>query len=98
VLAGEVLADFDEFGNLQALLGCAASRLSNRGRIAVISFHSGEDRIVKQDFLDRRRLSVYEIRTKKPITPSGEEVRRNPRARSAKLRVAARIESDPAAA
>jgi 16S rRNA (cytosine1402-N4)-methyltransferase len=80
----------DEFENLKTLLAAAANRLSPGGRIAVISFHSGEDRIVKQDFLARRKSEAYEILTKKPINASGEEVRRNPRARSAKLRVARR--------
>ncbi len=79
-----------EIENLTALLEQAAERLSPGGRIAVISFHSGEDRMVKRDFLARQRLGVYEIRTKKPIRPSSEEVSFNPRSRSAKLRVAVR--------
>lgn len=79
-----------ELENLTALLEQAAERLSPGGRIAVISFHSGEDRIVKRDFLARQRLGVYEVRTKKPIRPSTEEIRLNPRSRSAKLRVAVR--------
>lgn len=77
-----------EAGNLQALLEAAPRRLKPGGRIGVISFHSGEDRVVKQDFLDRKRAALYEIETKKPIRPSDEEMRRNPRSRSAKLRVA----------
>jgi 16S rRNA (cytosine1402-N4)-methyltransferase len=64
--------------------------LNAGGRLGVISFHSGEDRVVKQDFLDRKRAALYEIETKKPIRPSGEEMQRNPRSRSAKLRVARR--------
>lgn len=79
-----------EAENLKALLAVAAARLSPGGRLGVISFHSGEDRIVKQDFLDRQRSGVYEIRTKKPVHASSEEARRNPRSRSAKLRVAVR--------
>lgn len=80
-----------ERDNLEALLAAARRRLSVGGRIGVISFHSGEDRVVKQDFLDCRRSGVYEIRTRKPMTPSEEEVERNPRSRSAKLRVAVRV-------
>jgi len=79
-----------ELENLATLLAAAAERLSVGGRVAVISFHSGEDRVVKQDFLDRKRAGVYEVETKKPIRPTSEEVQRNPRSRSAKLRVARR--------
>lgn len=79
-----------ELENLASLLSAAPARLSAGGRIAVISFHSGEDRLVKQNFLDRKRDGVYEIRTKKPVHASSEEIQRNPRARSAKLRVAVR--------
>lgn len=80
----------DEVGNLQSLLETASRRLKPGGRIGVISFHSGEDRIVKQDFLDRKRAALYEIETKKPVRPSEQEMQRNPRSRSAKLRVARR--------
>jgi len=79
-----------EMENLTALLRLVPTRLSSGGRVAVISFHSGEDRLVKRGFLAQQRLGVYEIITKKPIRPSEEEVSRNPRARSAKLRVAMR--------
>jgi len=80
----------DEPASLEALLAVAPKRLRPGGRIAMISFHSGEDRIVKQDFLARRRSALYEIETKKPIRPSRGEMQRNPRSRSAKLRVARR--------
>ncbi|HSW45299.1 MAG TPA: 16S rRNA (cytosine(1402)-N(4))-methyltransferase RsmH [Phycisphaerae bacterium] len=76
--------------NLGALLRAAPRRLREGGRLAIISFHSGEDRLVKQDFLDRQAQGVYEIRTRKPVRASSEEIQRNPRSRSAKLRVAAR--------
>lgn len=79
-----------ELQNLQTLLKRAPERLAPGGRIGVISFHSGEDRIVKQDFLDQQRAGVYFLRTRKPVTASSEETDRNPRARSAKLRVAER--------
>lgn len=62
-------------------------------RIAVISFHSLEDRIVKNAFRAKAAAGVFEILTKKPVTPGDEEMRRNPRSRSAKLRAARRLES-----
>lgn len=80
-----------ELENLRALLAIASRRLTLGGRIGVISFHSGEDRIVKQDFLDRQRSGVYLVRTRKPVVPAEEEIERNPRSRSAKLRVAERV-------
>jgi 16S rRNA (cytosine1402-N4)-methyltransferase len=61
--------------------------LEVNGRIAVISFHSLEDRIVKHFFQSKMKEGTAEAFTKKPITPSEEEVRDNPRSRSAKLRV-----------
>ncbi|HOW17972.1 MAG TPA: 16S rRNA (cytosine(1402)-N(4))-methyltransferase, partial [Phycisphaerae bacterium] len=60
------------------------------GRIAVISFHSVEDGTVKRDFRRREAAGQYRIVTRKPIVPDADEIRRNPRARSAKLRVAQR--------
>ncbi|MEE8360364.1 MAG: 16S rRNA (cytosine(1402)-N(4))-methyltransferase RsmH [Candidatus Omnitrophota bacterium] len=66
--------------------------LLNKGtRVCVISFHSLEDRIVKNRFKDYKQRGVLEIITKKPIRPTPEEVASNPRSRSAKLRVAERI-------
>jgi len=82
----------NELDNLGKLLEASAGRLSPGGRIAVIGFHSGEDRIVKGDFRARQRNNEYVIITKKPVIPSQEEIRLNPRARSAKLRVAMRAE------
>jgi len=78
----------DELGALRRGLDAAANRTRPGGRIAVISFHSLEDRIVKQTFRDDARLRAL---TKKPILPSRDEVVGNPRARSAKLRVAERV-------
>ncbi len=80
-----------EMANLEALLKASPDLLRIGGRLAVISFHSGEDRLVKHHLLDCRRLGVYEIRTKKPVPASREEAQRNPRSRSAKLRVAVRV-------
>lgn len=59
-------------------------------RIAVISFHSLEDRIVKNAFREKANAGAFEILTRKPVTPSDEETRLNPRSRSAKLRAAKR--------
>ncbi|WP_457621954.1 16S rRNA (cytosine(1402)-N(4))-methyltransferase RsmH [Persephonella sp.] len=65
--------------------------LEKGGIIAVISFHSLEDRIVKNIYRERKKLKDIEILTKKPITPGTEELKENPPSRSAKLRVAKRI-------
>ncbi|NNE01093.1 MAG: 16S rRNA (cytosine(1402)-N(4))-methyltransferase RsmH [Pirellulaceae bacterium] len=78
----------DELGILERSLAQAADWFSPGGRLAVISFHSLEDRIVKNAFRDDDR---WEILTKKPLRPTDAEVARNPRARSAKLRVAQKI-------
>jgi len=78
----------DELGALERTLAQAPRWLSQGGRLAVISFHSLEDRLVKNAFRDDDRWKVL---TKKPIRPREVEVRSNPRSRSAKLRVAERI-------
>jgi 16S rRNA (cytosine1402-N4)-methyltransferase len=76
-----------ELEGLDSFLGAAARRLADGGRLAVITFHSLEDRIVKHTL---RALAAEEpglrIRTKRPLVPSEAEIERNPRARSAKLR------------
>ena len=77
----------DELGSLERGLSRIPDCLAAGGRLAVISFHSLEDRPVKQAFRDDPRLEVV---TRKPIVPTAEEVAGNPRARSAKLRVALR--------
>lgn len=78
----------DELGNLHHLLERLGDVLAPGGRIAIISFHSLEDRIVKNCFRDLSRDGKLEIITKKPITATEQELNLNPRARNAKLRVA----------
>jgi 16S rRNA (cytosine1402-N4)-methyltransferase len=80
----------NELENLERLLESASGLLATKGRIAVISFHSLEDRLVKNNFKANEKDGIYKIITKKPIVPSREEIERNQRARSAKLRVAER--------
>ena len=84
----------NELGELKRGLSGAIKRISPGGRLAVISFHSLEDRIVKHRFKEdvgtKRERGILEILTKKPLVPMEEECKSNPRARSAKLRVAQR--------
>jgi 16S rRNA (cytosine1402-N4)-methyltransferase len=77
--------ELDELGSLLAAL---SNLLEDSGRAAIISFHSGEDRLVKHAFRDDNALSPV---TKRPLVASEDEQHENPRARSAKLRVAERI-------
>ncbi|MBP7964303.1 MAG: 16S rRNA (cytosine(1402)-N(4))-methyltransferase RsmH [Caldilineaceae bacterium] len=96
----------DELGQLERVLPVALDLLKPGGRLAIISFHSLEDRLVKQwmqaeaqDFIPDRyhpyggtdRTPTLEIITRKPITPGPDELATNPRSRSAKLRVAERV-------
>ena len=78
----------DELGSLEEALKNFAKCLVLGGRVAVISFHSLEDRIVKEIFRDDPH---YQALTKKPLRPTEAETARNPRSRSAKMRVARRI-------
>lgn len=78
----------DELGSLSSVLEAARELLKPAGRLVVVSFHSGEDRIVKR-FL--KNSSDFKILTKKPLIPTEEESEKNPRARSAKLRAAEKI-------
>jgi 16S rRNA (cytosine1402-N4)-methyltransferase len=80
----------DELGALKDLLESGPGILKTGGKFGVISFHSLEDRIVKQNFRKNAADGIYDILTKKPIIASKEEMRDNPRARSAKLRIAER--------
>ncbi|MDR1122643.1 MAG: 16S rRNA (cytosine(1402)-N(4))-methyltransferase RsmH [Endomicrobium sp.] len=81
----------DELGNLEALLSDVPKLLNQYGRIVLISFHSLEDRIIKQDFKKNVSDGIYKLLTKKVITVSKEEVYSNPRSRSAKIRVAEKV-------
>jgi len=80
----------DEFGRLERFLPRALAALAPGGRLAVISFHSLEDRTVKRFLRDREAAGIVTILTKHPVTPSFAETIQNPRSRSAKLRVAMR--------
>ena len=96
----------NELGNLKLGLEAATRHLKSRARLLVISFHSLEDRIVKQFFVEQSsgctcppdfpacacgRKQLLRVVTSKPVTPDEEETRMNPRARSAKLRVAEKL-------
>ena len=96
----------DELKNLHSGIHCAASALKPGGRLCIISFHSLEDRIVKEQFRTLSRACIcppktpicvcqhtptLQILTKRPIVPTPHEIRHNPRSRSAKLRVAMKI-------
>ncbi|WP_035347873.1 16S rRNA (cytosine(1402)-N(4))-methyltransferase RsmH [Edaphobacter aggregans] len=78
----------NELGEIRMLLESAPSLLKPGGRLVVISFHSLEDRIVKDALREASRNKVFEVLTKKPVVAGEEEERRNPRSRSAKLRAA----------
>ncbi|MDD2464539.1 MAG: 16S rRNA (cytosine(1402)-N(4))-methyltransferase RsmH [Desulfobulbus sp.] len=77
-----------ELDNLSRLLNTAPEVLASGARVAIITFHSLEDRIVKQIF---QQNAAYKVISKRPIEATTEEMQRNPRARSAKLRVAERV-------
>jgi len=77
-----------ELESLEKLLISARELLNSNGLIAIISYHSLEDRIVKYDFRQNGANGIYKIITKKPLIPSHEEINENRRARSAKLRIA----------
>lgn len=77
----------DELGSLTEGLERGFNRLSPGGRMAVISFHSIEDRIVKRFMQEKEKQEKANLITKKPIDPSSDELRDNPRSRSAKLRI-----------
>jgi len=78
----------DELNNLEKVLPQALQVLRRRGRLVIISFHSLEDRIVKKFLEEKKQENLLEILTRKPISPSPQEIKMNRRARSAKLRAA----------
>ena len=80
-----------ELDDLRKLLDVAPQLLKPGGRLVVISFHSLEDRMVKDAMREGAKLGQYRLLTKKPVTASEAEIDRNPRARSAKMRAAERI-------
>jgi 16S rRNA (cytosine1402-N4)-methyltransferase len=80
-----------ELDDLQALLKAAPQVLKPGGRLVVISFHSLEDRIVKDAMREGAKANYFRLLTKKPVTASEDEIGRNPRSRSAKMRAAERM-------
>jgi 16S rRNA (cytosine1402-N4)-methyltransferase len=82
----------DEFGVLENLLRVLPQCLKANGRVAILTFHSGEDRRVKRSFQDGERAGIYSSMADEPLRASQEEVHANPRASSAKLRWAVRSE------
>ncbi len=96
----------DELNKIEKFLKLAVNRLNNNGRLAIITFHSLEDRIVKQSFVEFEKdcictnkklpcvchkISMGKIITKKPVIPTEKEISENPRSRSSKLRIFERI-------
>jgi 16S rRNA (cytosine1402-N4)-methyltransferase len=77
-----------ELDEIKALMEAAPKLLKPSGRMAVISFHSLEDRIVKDSLREGAQKGIWTILTKKPVTAGEDEIERNPRARSAKMRAA----------
>ena len=82
----------DEFGALETFLRNLPLCLRAGGRVAILTFHSGEDRRVKKAFLSGKRLGTYSEISDDVVRPTSEELRANPRSRSAKLRWARRNE------
>lgn len=81
------IATNSELSNLKQVIQKGFNRLSIGGRMAIITFHSLEDRIVKKSFIELKQKGLGNIITKKPIIPSVKEIKSNPRSRSAKLRL-----------
>ena len=85
------IATNSELLNLEQVIQKGFSHLSKGGRIAIITFHSLEDRIVKKAFVDLKEKGLASIITKKPIVPTETEIKLNPRSRSSKLRLIEKI-------
>jgi 16S rRNA (cytosine1402-N4)-methyltransferase len=81
----------NELGEIQSLLKSAGSLLKPGGRLVLISFHSLEDRLVKDAFREFGREKIFEVLTKKPVVAGEQEQMRNPRSRSAKMRATKKI-------
>jgi 16S rRNA (cytosine1402-N4)-methyltransferase len=81
----------DELDEIRSVVRAAVDLLKPGGRVVFISFHSLEDRLVKDGFMEASRHGLLTILTKKPITANIEETLQNPRSRSAKLRAAYRM-------
>ena len=80
-----------ELEDLQGLMNAAPNVLRPEGRLVIISFHSLEDRIVKDGLREGAKAGLYRLLTKRPVTAEAEETEQNPRSRSAKLRAAERL-------
>ncbi|MEL6714352.1 MAG: 16S rRNA (cytosine(1402)-N(4))-methyltransferase, partial [Planctomycetota bacterium] len=85
----------EEAEELEAGLRAAEEHLAAEGRLLAISFHSGEDGVVKRFLAEWARRGGWSVLTKRPVEAGHKEVRTNPRARSAKLRVA--VKQEPSA-
>jgi 16S rRNA (cytosine1402-N4)-methyltransferase len=85
------IATNDELGNLETALSAFTGSIAPGGRLAIISFHSLEDRAVKRYFLSQAAAGVMKVLTKRPLIASEDEIAANPRSRSAKLRIAEKI-------
>ena len=82
----------EELSSLETFLNRAPNWLKPGGRLGIISFHSLEDRLVKNAL---RSSPILQVLTKKPIIPQADELEQNPRSRSAKLRIAERVNPPP---
>lgn len=80
-----------ELDNLEKLLESIPDILFSGGRAVIISFHSLEDRMIKNNFRENASQGIYKVLTKKVIMPSKEEIKNNPRSRSAKIRAVERL-------
>jgi 16S rRNA (cytosine1402-N4)-methyltransferase len=85
----------DELGELAKLLDAAPHLLAPSARFVVVSFHSGEDRLVKQSFRRLAEAGIYELLTRRVVRPSADEVTRNPPSRSARLRAVRKLRREP---
>ncbi len=83
----------DELGALRQLLRLAPQCLNPGGRVGIISFHSGEDRLVKTSFKQGKASGIYSAVTPQPLVPRRQEIMQNPRSSAAKFRYAVRTVS-----